>query len=52
MKLPVPHDLTRAQAEIALSILEYLIDSLMDFYYEMRRVYGLHRTERDDELPF
>ncbi len=52
MKLPVPLDLTHAQAVMALSILEYLIDALMDFYYEMRRVYGITAPAHDDELPF
>ena len=52
MKLEVPRDLTREQARIALTLLEYVIDGLIEFYQEMCRIYGIWNFDTDDELPF
>lgn len=52
MKLEVPRDLTHEQARLALALLEYVIDGLIEFYQEMCRVYDIWNPEQDTELPF
>lgn len=50
IKLPVPHDLTLAQAQAALDFLELFIDALIEYYTELRATYNI--WNHDDELPF
>jgi hypothetical protein len=50
MKLLIPRDLTQTQARMVLVALEMLIDTLMESYQEMSRLYDI--TSADDEIPF
>lgn len=51
MKILIPRDLTGLQARMVLIALEMLIDSLIDAYQEMSRLYDLP-AHLDDEIPF
>ncbi len=56
MKLPIPPDLSAAQARVAIGLLERVIDALIELHAEMRRLYhpwGLAQPDDwDQEAPF
>ena len=52
MKLDVPRDFSQAQARWALTLLEYVINGLLAFYDEMRRIYDIDELGDDDRTPF
>lgn len=50
MKPPIPLDFSRAEARVALAMLEWVIDALIELHARMRRAYDIHEDE--EELPF
>lgn len=50
MKIPMPTNLTRAEARLALELIELLIDALIEYHGAMQRAFDLQ--EHDDQLPF
>lgn len=50
MKIPMPINMTRAEARLALELLELLIDALIEYHGAMQRAFDL--WEHDDTLPF
>lgn len=50
MKIPMPTNLTRAEARLALELLELLIDALIEYHGAMQRAFDLRK--RDDQRPF
>jgi len=50
MKIPMPSNLTRAEAKLALELLELLIDALIDYHAAMQRTFDL--WQHDENLPF
>lgn len=52
MKLPVPHDLTPVEAQVAIVLLERIIDALIELHSGMRRVYYPWGETADDNWPY
>lgn len=52
MKLPLPHDLTPDEAQVAIALLERIIDALIDLHGRMRRVYYPWGETAEEDWPF